>query len=191
MEVLRLAAQNDVVSLNRTLRQGTFDPNTFDSAGWSPMHLAAWYGNAKCLTALCLLGGQPNSRHPITRDTPLHFAAARGNYECVRELLARGADPNARNRAGDTPGHLALGLRDLRPVRCLLLFGLKPQAQNNNGDSLIAVAKRKGNMAAVELLTDPPLPTLKVLCARWLLACAEELPLSEVPEEVIHFLEIF
>lgn len=81
--------------------------------GMTPLHCAAYCGDAAGLQA-CLAGGMDaNARAEYRGYTPLHWlchmAAAGGDsrVEMLQALIAHGADINLRNADGDTALDLA------------------------------------------------------------------------------------
>jgi uncharacterized protein len=62
--------------------------------GWSPLHLAAHYGQLDVVKALLMKGADPNALSENGQgNTPLMAAVAGGNASVVAELLSGGADP--------------------------------------------------------------------------------------------------
>lgn len=72
--------------------------------GFTPIHLAAFFGGAEAVKALLAAGADPNADAENAFGVhPINSAAASGDVEAVRALLEAGADPNARQRSGHTP----------------------------------------------------------------------------------------
>ena len=77
--------------------------------GFTPLHLAAFFGGAEAVRAILARGADPDAdadNPPGVR--PLHSAAAVGDIESVRALLEAGADPNVEQKSGHTPLDAAL-----------------------------------------------------------------------------------
>jgi ankyrin repeat protein len=86
--------------------------------GWTPLHLAAFFGHRELARMLIERGADVNARSRSTRfardNTPLHAAAANRQTAVAELLLERGADVNARDGSGFTPlGLAAAGHNDL------------------------------------------------------------------------------
>ena len=108
LDLFASAATGHVEGLRRALE--TADPvNAYAYDGWTPLHLAAFFGRLDAARVLLDAGADPHaiSRNSL-RNTPLHAAAA-GRHEAVaRLLLDRGADPHAVDAGGYTPSAIAL-----------------------------------------------------------------------------------
>ena len=78
----------------------------FTDDGFTPLHLAAFFGGVDAVRVLLARGADVDARaqnDTIAPDaTPLHCAAAARHVEIARLLLDAGADPNARQRSGHT-----------------------------------------------------------------------------------------
>ncbi len=87
--------------------------NTYSHDGWTPLHLAAFFGHTEVARSLLDRGADVNARSRSSRfareNTPLHAAAANRQTKVAELLLERGADVNARDGHGFTPLGLAAG----------------------------------------------------------------------------------
>jgi ankyrin repeat protein len=95
--------------------------NTYSHDGWTPLHLASFFGRKEVASVLLAHGADVNARSRSTRfakeNTPLHAAAANKQIALAELLLAHGADVNARDGSGYTPLALAAnGKNDLLVV---------------------------------------------------------------------------
>lgn len=95
--------------------------NTYSHDGWTPLHLASFFGRKEVASVLLAHGADVNARSRSTRfakeNTPLHAAAANRQIALAELLLAHGADVNARDGSGYTPLALAAnGKNDLLVV---------------------------------------------------------------------------
>jgi ankyrin repeat protein len=100
---LEAAALGDVERLR------TADLSVRGDDGFTPLHLAAFFGGAEAVKTL-LARGMPadaDAENDIG-VRPIHSAAAVGDHESVRALLEAGADPNVRQNSGHTPLDAAL-----------------------------------------------------------------------------------
>jgi ankyrin repeat protein len=78
------------------------DVNQVNVFGESPIHIAAWKGDAEDIQWLLNNGADANQRGEFGM-TPLHYAYMGGNRENVDILLKGGADPNLRCDYGLLP----------------------------------------------------------------------------------------
>ena len=95
--------------------------NAYSHDGWTPLHLASFFGRKEVASVLLAHGADVNARSRSTRfakeNTPLHAAAANKQVALAELLLAHGADVNAKDGSGFTPLALAAnGKNDLLVV---------------------------------------------------------------------------
>lgn len=99
--------------------------------GWTPLHLAAFFGHAEVARLLLDRGADVNARSQSDRfaraNTPLHAAAANRQVEVARLLVERGADVNARDGSGFTPLALAANSRSDHLMLLLLDKGARAE----------------------------------------------------------------
>ena len=92
--------------------------NAYSADGWTPLHLAAFFGHPKIAELLLAHDADvtARSRNP-NGNTPLHAALA-GNHKLVAGLLiGRGADVNAADATGWRPLHLAAANNNLDAMK--------------------------------------------------------------------------
>ena len=108
------------------------DPNltgAFSSDGYTPLHLAAFFGRGDAARLLLDRGADVGavSRNDMEVQ-PLHSAVAGKHREIVAALLVAGADPNARQQGGFTPLLAAEEHDDTDMVRLLMDHGAEESA---------------------------------------------------------------
>jgi hypothetical protein len=92
--------------------------------GWTPLALAAWWGNVTLLDALLARGAAVDALAAASnvdrqgpssdRWSPLHFARIREQHGIVARLRAAGADPEQRSLQGLTPDEVVSALAEER-----------------------------------------------------------------------------
>jgi len=107
MDVFASAALGDLAALRRALQQSAA-VNAFAYDGWTPLHLAAFFGRVEAAELLLDAGADlaAVSRNSLY-NTPLHAAAAAKHETVARLLLSRGANPSAVDAGGYTPSAIA------------------------------------------------------------------------------------
>ncbi len=129
--------------------------NAYSQDGWTPLHLACFFGQPGVAEALIAQGAdvRARSRNPM-QNAPLHAAAAGRNKDVVRALLEHGADVNARQEGGWTALHAASQNGDVEMVRLLVAGGADVQIRAENQQNALDLALTKGHQAVVELLDE-------------------------------------
>lgn len=123
------------------------------SDGWTPLHLAAFFGHSGLANALLDRGADANARSTNQmKNTPLHAAAAGRQVELVRILLTREADPNARQRGGWTALHSAAQTGDLEIIQLLLSHRADINARADNNQTALDLALTEDHHEVVRLL---------------------------------------
>jgi len=107
LDVFAAAATGNVGELKHALTQPEA-VNAYAYDGWTPLHLAAFFGHVEAATILIEAGAGIDaiSRNSL-KNTPLHAAAA-GKHESVAILLfERGADPERLDVGGYSARRIA------------------------------------------------------------------------------------
>lgn len=123
--------------------------------GWTPLHLASFFGHKEIAEMLLAHGADANARSSNNmRNTPLHAAAANRQLEVATVLLAHGAEVNASQSGGWTPLHAAAQNGDAALVRLLIAVGADVQARAENHQGALDLALGKGHQAVVDALEE-------------------------------------
>lgn len=125
------------------------------SDGWTPLHLAAFFGQVELAKALIDAGANVDARSSnAMKNTPLHAAAAGAQTALVELLLKRGADPNATQEGGWTALHSAAQAGNREMVEVLLANGAHVNARAANNQSPLDLALSKGQQDVASLLEE-------------------------------------
>jgi ankyrin repeat protein len=123
------------------------------SDGWTPLHLAAFFGRQEAAAALLARGANVDARSTNQmRNTPLHAAAAGRRFPLVKLLLENGANVNATQSGGWTALHGAAQSGDRALVELLLAHQAQVHPRAENGQTALDLALLKGHQEIVELL---------------------------------------
>uniref|UniRef100_A0A672MWF1 Ankyrin 2 n=1 Tax=Sinocyclocheilus grahami TaxID=75366 RepID=A0A672MWF1_SINGR len=131
--------------------------NRTTESGFTPLHIAAHYGNGNVATLLLNRGAAVNftARNGIT---PLHVASKRGNTNMVNLLLDRGAQIDAKTRDGLTPLHCAARSGHDTAVELLLERRAPMLARTKNGLSPLHMAAQGDHLECVKHLLQHKAP---------------------------------
>ena len=127
--------------------------NTYRADGWTPLHLAAFFGHAKLTELLLAHEADVDARSRNTNgNTPLHAALA-GNHKLVAALLiGAGADVNAADAQGWRPLHLAAANNNLDAIKALIAQGADVHAPNGEAKTALSLAQEKNHREAASFL---------------------------------------
>jgi len=104
-----------------------------NEAGFTPLHMAAWYGTVEHIQAMLAAGADVMARNEIG-TTPLHRATWFFTPERIQTLLGAGADVMARDAYGMTPLHEAASYNSgTGVIEALLAAGADAKAKNTDG----------------------------------------------------------
>lgn len=122
--------------------------------GWTPLHLAAFFGHPDLAEALIKEGASVDSiSSNAMKNTPLHAAAAGGQVRVVEVLLRNGANPNATQEGGAwTALHSAAQAGNREMVEVLIANGAHVNSKASNGQGPLDLALSRGHQDVAELL---------------------------------------
>ena len=127
--------------------------NAHSVDGWTPLHLAAFFGHVKVAELLLAHDADVHARsRNQTGNTPLHAALAANHALVAGLLIGKGADLNTADAAGWRPLHLAAANNNIDVVKTLLAQGADPTATNTEGLTPIAVARQRDHKEAAAFL---------------------------------------
>jgi ankyrin repeat protein len=153
LDIFEAAALGRTQVVNARIDEDGAAAKAFSGDGFTPLHLAAFFGHAEVVALLLERGADPSAvARNASEVTPLHSAAAGRNLEAVRLLLMQGVDANARQRGGFTALHAAALHGEAGIARLLVARGASPQAASDDGKTALNLAIEKGDTEMVELL---------------------------------------
>lgn len=132
------------------------DPKLLESHssdGWTPLHLAAFFGHRELAKALLNRKADVDARSTNAMgNTPLHAATAGGNVELARLLLENGANANATQHGGWTALHAAAQSGNHELAEVLVAGGADVSARAGNNQCALDLALSHGHAEVANLL---------------------------------------
>lgn len=153
LTLFEACAAGEFERTERLLAEHPSSINLYSGDGWTPLHLAAFFGHAKIAELLLAGDADVAARSKNANgNTPLHAALA-GNHKFVAGLLlGAGADVNAPDAAGWRPLHFAAFNNNLDTMKTLIAHGADVSAANVEGKTPLSLAQEKNQREAVALL---------------------------------------
>jgi len=153
LEIFAAAIQGDTARLEESIAGNRSLVSAISTDGWTPLHLAAFFGKIDAARLLLNKGAQPNARSTNEmNNTPLHAAAAGQHAAIVKLLIDRGASVDARQQGGWTALHAAAQHGDLETARALVGAGADVQTRADNNQTALDLALTKAQQAMVDFL---------------------------------------
>jgi ankyrin repeat protein len=155
LDLFEASALGDAERVKRCLGRSQRRASSYSPDGFTPLHLAAFFGRPETAALLVDRGADleapsRNRRFPSVR--PLHSAIAGGQGDVALLLLERGADPDATANGGWTPLHFAATNGDLDVCRALIRRGAQRSPLADDRTRPIDLAIEKRHHEVVELL---------------------------------------
>ncbi|HEX8997432.1 MAG TPA: ankyrin repeat domain-containing protein [Ktedonobacterales bacterium] len=155
LTVFEAAALGRVETLRGLLASDGSRANTVASDGFSPLGLAAFFGQPETARLLLEHGADANAvSQNAMRVAPLHSAVAAQRLDIAEDLLRAGAQVNAAQADDFTPLHQAAQNGQVAMIELLLAHGADLHARKSDGQTALDVAQAHGKDAAAALLRE-------------------------------------
>ena len=152
LDVFSAAAIGQMDALETAL-QAPGAVNTFAYDGWTPLHLAAFFGRREAAERLLSAGADLSaiSRNAL-HNTPLHAAVAGGHVDVSVLLIEAGAGVNVADAGGHTPFHIAAEGGYVPVVKALLARDADAHAVDTEDRTPLSRAAARGHTEIVDLI---------------------------------------
>ena len=151
LEIFEAAALGEVNRLRSLLFNDRGLAKAQSSDGFTPLHLACFFGQLDAAETLVGYEADVNAVSP-NRIAIIHSAAASRNAALMKLVLQAGANPNLQQQGGYTALHEAAIHNSVERVQALLEAGADRTVRNNDGLTAAEMAEQKGNKEVLELL---------------------------------------
>jgi uncharacterized protein len=153
LDIFAAAALGRVDLLEPLVGSGSPEIDAYSYDGWTPLHLAAFFGRRAAVERLMTAGADLNavSRNAL-RNTPLHAAVAGGHVEVSLLLIDSGADVNTVDAGGHTPLHIAAEAGYVPVAQALLARGASAHVVDAEDRTPLSRAVVKGHTEIVDLI---------------------------------------
>ena len=159
LSIFEACAAGELERVERLLKEsasgavGAPAVNGYSGDGWTPLHLAAFFGHAKIVELLIAHDADVLARsRGANGNTALHAALA-GNHTFVAGvLIGHGADVNAADAQGWRPLHLAAANNNMDAITQLIAQGADLHAPNGEAKTPLSLATEKNHREAAALL---------------------------------------
>lgn len=146
VDIFEAAVLGKVDRIQDILKSAPARASEYAPDGFTPVALAAFFGQPAAVMALIAAGADVNAaaKNPL-KVAALHAAVAGRNIEAVKAILAAGADANAQQQAGFRPIHEAGNNANRTLAELLIAHGADPTLTADDGKNAIDIARAKGH----------------------------------------------
>jgi ankyrin repeat protein len=154
LDAFAAAALGRMDDLDRALAASAAAVNARAYDGWTPLHLAAFFGHHDAVVRLLRAGADiaAQSRNSM-RNTPLHAALAGNHTKIAVLLIERGAPVDARDGGAHTPLHIAAENGSVEAVKALLDRRADPHAVDGEEKTPLSRAAARNHTEVIDLIT--------------------------------------
>lgn len=145
LSVFEAAMTGESEVLKRLVQRDQNLATSYSNDGFTPLHLAAFFGNLEAARFLIEKGANVDAvaKNPM-KVTPLHSAAARNQIEIASLLIDSGADVNAKQENSYTALHAAAQNGNLQLAELLLKHGANRNAKTDDGKTPLDMTRIEG-----------------------------------------------
>lgn len=152
LDVFEAAALGDNPRLGALLAKDRTLVKAQSSDGFTPLHLACFFGQLDAAETLIHQQADVNAVSP-GRIAVIHSAAASRNAALVKLVLKAGANPNPQQQGGYTALHEAAMHNSVERAQALLQAGADRNIRSDAGLTAAEMARHEGSKEVLELLT--------------------------------------
>jgi len=133
------ARSGDLIAIQSICSSNPLAVNSRDKHSRTPLHLAAWSGQAQVVNYLCKNKADVGAA-AMDDMGAIHFASQKGHLEVVRALISSGASVKASNRKGMTALHYAVQGSHLELAKYLAKKGASLSVKTKAGKTPLDLA---------------------------------------------------
>ena len=153
LEIFAACLLGDTAQVEQLLTGNRSLVTLLSSDGWTPLHLAAHFGQLDVVRLLLNKGASAKARSTnALQNFPIHAAAAGQHAAVIQLLLKHGSSPDARQHGGWAPLHASAQTGDVASARILVEAGADVSVRADNQQRPLDMALTKGHQAMVEFL---------------------------------------
>ena len=152
LDVFEAAALGDNTQLVSLLEKNRDLAKAHSSDGFTPLHLACFFGQIEAAEILISHQADVNAVSPM-RIAVIHSAAASRNAALLKLVLQAGADPNPQQQGGYTALHEAAMHNSVERAQALLDAGADRSIRSDAGLTAAEMAANEGNKEVLAVLT--------------------------------------
>lgn len=146
-------AAGEVERVERIIADDPRSIHEFTNDGWTPLHLASFFGHGRTVELLLEHDADVAVRSRNANGNSALHAALAGNHTFIAGLLiGAGADVNGADASGHRPLHIAAANNNVDTMQALIAQGADVSAADGEGRTALAIAQEKNQREAAALL---------------------------------------